>query len=144
MTWLYRLQQHIGLTPAESRVLLALSFLFLTGLVASYYQAHTPPAAPDARFAAAGAMPAVAGTGERPATGGMAPAEARMNLNTATAAELERLPRIGPRMAARILAYRQAHGSFARVDDLVRVRGIGPKTLARIAPYLFVEQAPAP
>ena len=63
-----------------------------------------------------------------------------INLNTATASELQRLPRIGPKMAARILAHREAHGPFRRVQDLVQVRGIGTKTLARLAPYLVVEE----
>ncbi|MCH8962717.1 MAG: helix-hairpin-helix domain-containing protein, partial [Bacteroidetes bacterium] len=65
---------------------------------------------------------------------------ASINLNTATASELQRLPRIGPKLAARILALREAHGPFRRVQDLVQVRGIGKKTLARLAPYLVVEE----
>ena len=55
-----------------------------------------------------------------------------LSLNTATAEELERLPHIGPGLAARIVAYRARHGAFAAVDSLVRVPGIGPATLARI------------
>lgn len=63
----------------------------------------------------------------------------RMNLNTADAALLQRLPRIGPALAGRIIAYRQEIGPFARVEDVVDVRGIGPKTLERIQPWLYVE-----
>ncbi len=55
-----------------------------------------------------------------------------VSLRTATAEELERLPHIGPGLAARIVAYRERHGAFAAVDSLVRVPGIGPATLARI------------
>lgn len=65
---------------------------------------------------------------------------ARMNLNTATSRQLQRLPRIGPKMAERILAYRAEHGPFRRVDDLVEVRGIGEKTLEKLRPLLFVEE----
>ncbi|NNF57700.1 MAG: helix-hairpin-helix domain-containing protein [Rhodothermaceae bacterium] len=63
----------------------------------------------------------------------------RMNLNTADAALLQRLPRIGPALAGRILAYRQNVGPFRRVEEVVNVRGIGEKTLEKIAPYLYVE-----
>jgi competence ComEA-like helix-hairpin-helix protein len=63
----------------------------------------------------------------------------RMNLNTADAALLQRLPRIGPALAGRIIAYRQERGPFRRVEDIVNVRGIGPKTLEQIQPYLYVE-----
>lgn len=63
----------------------------------------------------------------------------RMNLNTATASQLERLPRIGPTMAGRIIAYRTTHGPFQRVEELINVKGIGEKTLAQLLPLLFVE-----
>ena len=62
----------------------------------------------------------------------------RMNLNTASAALLQRLPGIGPRLAERIVTYRTAHGPFRSVDDLQRVKGIGAKTLDRLRPLLFV------
>lgn len=57
-------------------------------------------------------------------------ASAPISLSTATAEQLETLPRIGPALAARILAYRDAHGGFSSVDELGEVGGIGPKTLA--------------
>jgi competence protein ComEA len=62
-----------------------------------------------------------------------------MNLNTASASQLQRLPRIGPKMAERILTYRTEKGGFKRVSELQNVRGIGEKTLEKLAPYLFVE-----
>ena len=52
-----------------------------------------------------------------------------VNLNTATADELEALPGVGPATAATILAHREQHGPFASVDDLADVRGIGPAKL---------------
>ncbi|HXH35433.1 MAG TPA: helix-hairpin-helix domain-containing protein [Plantibacter sp.] len=52
-----------------------------------------------------------------------------VNLNTATAAELASLPRIGEALAARIIAWRDANGRFTAVDDLSAVEGIGAKTL---------------
>ena len=59
-------------------------------------------------------------------------ASGKVNINTATREELERLPRIGPAMAQRILTYRQTHGPFRKIEDLVNVKGIGPKTLDRL------------
>ncbi|MFZ5816365.1 MAG: helix-hairpin-helix domain-containing protein [Bacillota bacterium] len=61
-----------------------------------------------------------------------------VNLNTATAAELERVPGIGPATARAIVQHRTKHGPFRRVEDLTAVSGIGPKTLKRLRPYLTV------
>ena len=71
------------------------------------------------------------GAADAPATAGAAGGAATptVGLNTATAAQLEALPRIGPALAARIVAYRTAHGPFRTVDELGEVGGIGPKTL---------------
>lgn len=63
----------------------------------------------------------------------------RLNVNRATAAELEKLPGIGPTLAARIVAYRAEHGPFRAVDELVRVPGIGPKTLEGLRDLVTVE-----
>lgn len=52
-----------------------------------------------------------------------------VNLNTAEAGELQSLPRIGPALAARIVAWRESNGSFRSVEDLLAVSGIGAKTL---------------
>jgi competence protein ComEA len=58
------------------------------------------------------------------------PALARViDVNSATAAQLEQLPRIGPTLAQRIVEEREANGPFTSVDDLTRVRGIGEKTV---------------
>ncbi|MFQ3586856.1 MAG: helix-hairpin-helix domain-containing protein [Fimbriimonadaceae bacterium] len=59
-----------------------------------------------------------------------------INLNTASAAELERLPGIGPVTARKIVEYRQAHGGFSSIDELMAVKGIGPKKLADVRPFL--------
>lgn len=57
----------------------------------------------------------------------------RLNINTATAAQLELLPRIGPALAQRIIEDRDANGPYKDAEDLQRVRGIGPRTAERIA-----------
>lgn len=60
-----------------------------------------------------------------------------LNLNTASAMDLQRLPRIGPKLAQRILDERQER-PFASVEDLRRVRGIGAKTVEHVRPYVTV------
>lgn len=55
-----------------------------------------------------------------------------VNINTATAEELQTLPRIGPAMAQRIIAWREAHGGFRSVDELDAVPGIGPSMLENL------------
>jgi len=59
-----------------------------------------------------------------------------IELNTATAADLEAIPGIGPTLAGRIVQYREEHGPFGSLDELEEVRGIGAKTLWRIRPFL--------
>jgi competence protein ComEA len=80
------------------------------------------PAAPDA------------GTAGAP---GAAPG-APVDLNTATVAELDALPGVGPVIAGRIVAWRQQNGRFNRVDDLAEVQGIGAATLEKLRPMVRV------
>ena len=62
-----------------------------------------------------------------------------VNINTASREALTRLPRIGPRIAERIIAYRRAQGPFRTKLALTNVKGIGPATLAKIRPLITVE-----
>lgn len=59
----------------------------------------------------------------------------QVNLNTATVAELQRLPGVGPARAEAIVAYRERR-PFRRVEELMRIRGIGRKTFRRLRPML--------
>ena len=65
--------------------------------------------------------------------------EGAVNINTATAAELETLPGIGEKRAADIVADRAANGPFRIPEDLTRVKGIGEGTLAGLIEYITVE-----
>lgn len=131
------------------------SLVYVTGAVVAPGVYRMPPDArvADALHAAGGAAPdaelsllnlaAVVADGERvyvPRKGESAPPDvlgsvgalARagpLNLNTATAEQLEDLPGIGPSTAQAIVAWRRQHGRFRRVDDLINVRGIGPAKL---------------
>lgn len=60
----------------------------------------------------------------------------QIDVNTATVAELERLPQVGPTLAQRIVEERAARGRFRSVEDLRRVRGIGPKTYEGLRDYV--------
>jgi competence protein ComEA len=82
--------------------------------------------------ATAGSSPPEHGTAAKKMTG-------VVNLNSAGAAELATLPGVGPKTAEAILAYRQEHGSFQRVEDLLEIRGIGEKKLARMRDWVAVK-----
>ncbi|MEM7495445.1 MAG: helix-hairpin-helix domain-containing protein [Myxococcota bacterium] len=64
----------------------------------------------------------------------------KIDLNTATAKQLEALPRIGPKRAAAIVKYRERIGRFTRVTQLLRIKGIGKKTLRRLQPLVSVSR----
>ncbi len=66
-----------------------------------------------------------------------------VNLNTATAADLEALPGIGAKTAARIVEYRQKNGPFKKVEELMNVRGVGEKNFLKLKPQLTVGPAKA-
>ncbi len=68
-----------------------------------------------------------------------------LDLNQATAQELRALPRVGPVLSQRIVDCRRRDGPFGSVAQLVRVRGIGARTMRRLAPHLRVDgDAPSP
>ncbi len=62
-----------------------------------------------------------------------------VNLNTATKEELQTLPGVGPAVAQRIVEYRTKCGPFKSVDELLEIKGIGPKKLEKIKPLVTLE-----
>jgi len=61
-----------------------------------------------------------------------------VNINTATSEELQQVPGIGPATADKILQMRKSYGAFKSVDDLLAIRGLGPKRLEKMRKYMTV------
>ena len=96
------------------------------------------------RFVATGlalAMAALLVSGTAMAAGKPAPT-AKVNLNTASVEQLTTLPGVGPKLAARIVEYRQKSGTFRSTQELMNVQGIGEKNFAKIEAWLSVGEAP--
>jgi len=79
--------------------------------------------------------------GRKPAAPAAKPA-AMVNINTASATELEQLPGIGAKTAARIVDYRQKKGPFRKIEELMNVQGIGEKSFLKLRPQLTVGTKP--
>jgi competence protein ComEA len=63
---------------------------------------------------------------------------AAVNLNTASASQLEAVPGIGPKMAQRIVEYRQKNGAFKKIEELMNVKGIGEKSFLKLKAHITV------
>lgn len=132
----------------DARAALTLALLAALGVGARWVLAPAPTAAPgDVRLAVGRRADSttLGRTAERAArlARPLAPGE-RIDLNGADAAELARLPRIGPALAGRIVADRAARGPFRRFEDLDRVPGVGPKLLEAIRPHAALSGVPVP
>ena len=68
----------------------------------------------------------------------------RVDLNHATASDLEALPGIGPKLAQRVIEHRASHGPFTKVEDLRQVKGIGHKKFDRLRPHVLVTNTRSP
>jgi len=62
----------------------------------------------------------------------------KININTASAAELQQLPRIGEKVAQRIIDFREQHGNFQKIEEIMKVRGIGESTFANLKELITV------
>jgi competence ComEA-like helix-hairpin-helix protein len=123
-----------ALTPAERRGALVVLCLLVLGTGRDLWRATRPPLVPSPPTSAERAdSPAAApDSAAGPAKDAAPPGWATLDLNRATAIELDALPGIGPVLAERIVEHRRRHGPFASREELLAVRGIGPRLLARI------------
>jgi competence ComEA-like helix-hairpin-helix protein len=140
-----------GLTHTESRIVLLLAGSLLLGIGITLVKNTFAPehrfdySASDSVFAARSALLSPGDSAGRPPSsaawerqGRKAKGEPLLNsidINSATAEELLQLPGVGQMIAERIVLFREENGPFTAVEDLVHVKGIGQKKLARMAPY---------
>ena len=85
------------------------------------------------------ALPAMAEPAAVEKSAAGAAMQGTVNINTADAAALTLLPGIGPKTADSIVDYRSSIGSFTSIDELVKVKGIGAKTLDKLRPYVSLK-----
>ncbi len=138
-------------TPAERRGAIVVVGLLALGAVHDLWRASRPLPAPSAGRPGIVAAPVEGapahGAGGDTLHGEWVPAprslQAIVDLNQASAPELDALPGVGPVLAGRIIAHRERHGPFRHPDELLAVRGIGPRLLAKLRPRITVVPASA-
>jgi competence protein ComEA len=127
----------LGFTPQETKALIFLLLALLIGSGITLYQRSQMQFAPELIIEKnerqTEEVPIAENHLNPPA------ARAKINVNQASASELERVPGLGPKLSRRIVEYREANGTFQKLEDLVKVQGIGPISLEKIRDYLAVE-----
>ncbi len=154
VTMLQKLNQTLGFTPTEGRVVVFLVLSFAVGFGIKLVKDTTTSqpvfdyAAADSEFVARlaavdtsmGNEDETADEQTKPPSSGKQRLSGRIDINTATKQELISLPGIGEAMAERIIHYREDNGKFTSLNDLVKVKGIGKKKLEQITPFCTVKQ----
>ena len=141
----------LDFTPTEKRGLIITIVVIVMAAIIQwtrpyfYYQENINYSQPDSIFYRSSRMSSAAIFPERVTSNktidpkknrSSAPALASVDLNHATKSELEKLPRIGPKTAERIIKFRDEQNGFRTNEDLMLVKGIGPKTFENLKPYL--------
>jgi competence protein ComEA len=135
-----------GPEDAQGLAMLLVAVLLAAGTTLSQFGAEGPPFAPPADPQNIGRSVPQAAPVEVRTRGGQEAGKPGLSnpldLNSADAEALQALPGIGPALAERIVADREAHGSFRTPEDLLRVSGIGPKRWERIRPLVRLTEEP--
>ena len=137
------------MTPSERRALLFLAAVALLGGMvraarASREAAERPEGTQPALVAQQAASDSAAANSRAGRAAAPAAPAGPVDVDRATAAELDVLPRVGPVLAGRIVADRDSAGPFGSLEGLQRVRGIGPAMAARLAPHVTFSGTPRP
>lgn len=101
--------------------------------------APAPPTPQPPQAAAPVKVPTLPPPAASTAFSGTPTVDNKVNINTASQAELELLPQVGPAMAKKIMEYREKNGPFKDPKELDRIKGIGPKTLEKLLPLVTVK-----
>lgn len=126
-------------------VLINAGLLILSLIVIGFFQSHPDPTSGEGVLPQTDSQPLVQQSQEifTPGHGSAGVPEnyqpvSRININSATASELEGLPGIGPKLAAAIIQYRAEHGEFVSLNQIKMVRGIGAKRLLILSERITV------
>jgi comEA protein len=125
--------QFLSFTPQETKALIFLLAALIVGSGITLYKRNHPRFAPElmlqkTEFTAAQATRDVSSQAGNEGF--------LIDINRATAEELELLPGLGPALSRRIVDYRKINGPFGRIEDIILVQGIGPMTFQRIRDYI--------
>jgi competence protein ComEA len=125
--------QFFTFTAQETKALIFLLAALAVGSGITLYKRSHPRFAPELVLQSTQSPPAqrVVDASDQ------APGEKTLiDINRAAAKELDLLPGIGPALSRRVVEYRQINGPFAKIEDITRVQGIGPKIFQRIRDYI--------
>lgn len=130
------------MTRREGLAIITLTILFFTGLTVRHIQEQrVPPLAADSLKTSVQTQGASTVSATETAPSGPSP-DNPLALNNASPEKLEALPGIGPALSRRIVDYRTTQRPFQQVQELRRVRGIGPKTLSDLQPLVAIAPSP--
>lgn len=141
----------LGLTPDEKKVIVFFVAVIALGNIVLLYKKMHPSFAPELKFAEIPAPIAAASGGDSISQKGLEPEShesnnkkskittGRININQAGLGDLQKLPNIGPVMAKKIVDYRETAGKFHKIEDLMKVKGIGNKKFNKLREHVYVD-----
>lgn len=138
-----RVMNFFSFTPQESKAIIFLVVILLLGSGVALYKRYHPDFAPELLLRSKGpeekkdTAPVKSSSVDE--NKNLIPSEVKINLNTATLEELESLPGIGNELGRRILNYREKQGGFSNIEELQRIKGIGPKTFDKLKNLVSTE-----